>query len=184
MMTPISHVYIVPHLSKHWSIIIMMSSSNENIFRVTGHLCGEFTGHRSPVNSPHKSQWRGAFMFSLICAWINRLVNNRETGDLRRYRAHYGVIVMIVFKVIVEIIVWYDMQLKHDTCYECVYVYSQSKIYWHIYSFCLKFVTPAKIVITQLYQTCLHFNNSLYSTGNIPGEQYPSSHPEFILLHS
>ena len=27
--------------------------------------------HRSPVNSPHKSQWRRALMFSLICAWIN-----------------------------------------------------------------------------------------------------------------
>ena len=26
--------------------------------------------HRSPVNSPHKGQWRGALMFSLICAWI------------------------------------------------------------------------------------------------------------------
>ena len=25
---------------------IMMTSSNGNIFRVTGHLCGEFTGHR------------------------------------------------------------------------------------------------------------------------------------------
>ena len=27
--------------------------------------------HRSPVNSPHKGQWRGALMFSLISAWIN-----------------------------------------------------------------------------------------------------------------
>ena len=27
--------------------------------------------HRSPVNFPHKGQWRGAFMFSLICVWIN-----------------------------------------------------------------------------------------------------------------
>ena len=27
--------------------------------------------HRSPVNSPHKGQWRGALMFSLICVWIN-----------------------------------------------------------------------------------------------------------------
>ena len=27
--------------------------------------------HRSPVNSPHKGQWRGALMFSLIFAWIN-----------------------------------------------------------------------------------------------------------------
>ena len=51
--------------------------------------------HRSPVNSPHKGQWRGALMFTLICARINGWVNNREAGDLRRYRAHYDVIVMI-----------------------------------------------------------------------------------------
>ena len=34
--------------------------------------------HRSPVNSPHKGQWRGALIFSLICVWINDWVNNRE----------------------------------------------------------------------------------------------------------
>ena len=50
--------------------------------------------HRSPVNSPHKGQWRGALMFNLICARINVWVNNREAGDLRRYRTHYDVIVM------------------------------------------------------------------------------------------
>ena len=50
--------------------------------------------HRSPVNSPHKGQWRGVLMFSLICARINGWVNNREAGDLRRYRCHYDVIVM------------------------------------------------------------------------------------------
>ena len=50
--------------------------------------------HRSPVNSPHKGQWRGALMFTLICARINGWVNNREAGDLRRNRAHYDVIVM------------------------------------------------------------------------------------------
>ena len=49
-----------------------------------------------PVNSPHKGQWRGALMFSLIYAWINDWVNNREAGDLRRQRGHYDVIVMIV----------------------------------------------------------------------------------------
>ena len=27
--------------------------------------------HRPPVNSPHKGQWRGALMFSLICTLIN-----------------------------------------------------------------------------------------------------------------
>ena len=51
--------------------------------------------HRSTVNSPHKGQWRGALMFFFICVWINGWVNNREAGDLRRYRAHYDVIVMI-----------------------------------------------------------------------------------------
>ena len=50
--------------------------------------------HRSPVNSSHKGQWRGALMFTLICARINGWVNNREAGDLRRNRAHYDVIVM------------------------------------------------------------------------------------------
>ena len=44
--------------------------------------------------SPHKGRWRRAFMFSLICVWIKGWVNNREAGDLRRYRAHYDVIVI------------------------------------------------------------------------------------------
>ena len=48
-----------------------------------------------PVNSPHKGQWRRALMFSLICVWINGWVNNREAGDLRRYRAHSDVTVML-----------------------------------------------------------------------------------------
>ena len=45
-------------------------------------------------NSPVTGQWRGALMFSLICAWINGWVNNGEAGDLRRHRAHYDVAVM------------------------------------------------------------------------------------------
>ena len=32
--------------------------------------------------------------FSLICALVNGWVNNHETGDLTRHRAHYDVIVM------------------------------------------------------------------------------------------
>ena len=37
--------------------------------------------HRPPLNSPHKVQWRGALIFSLIWAWINGWVNNPESGD-------------------------------------------------------------------------------------------------------
>ena len=50
--------------------------------------------HRSPVNFPHKSQWRGAWGLSLICTWTNGWVGNRDAGDLRRHRAYYEVTVM------------------------------------------------------------------------------------------
>ena len=73
----------------------MMTSSNGNIFSVTGPLCW-------PVNSHHKGQWCGALMFSLICVWINGWVNHFEAGDLGRHRTHYDVIVTlhIFFKVL------------------------------------------------------------------------------------
>ena len=66
--------------------------------------------HRSPVNSAHKGQWRGALMFSLICVWINGWVNNREAGDLRRDRAHYDVIVMP--DVIVHVLIYGVITVK------------------------------------------------------------------------
>ena len=52
--------------------------------------------HRSPVNSPHNGQWRGALMFFFTCVWRNTWVNNREGGDLGHHRVHYDVIVMMV----------------------------------------------------------------------------------------
>ena len=73
----------------------MVTSSNGNIFRVTGHLCGEFTGPRWIPRT--KSSGAEILMFSLMCVWINDGVNNREAGDLRRYRAHDDVIVMFQF---------------------------------------------------------------------------------------
>ena len=50
--------------------------------------------NRWPVNSPHKGQWHGALMFSLICTWTNGWVNNRDAGDLRHHCTHLDVIVM------------------------------------------------------------------------------------------
>ena len=47
--------------------------------------------------SPHKGQWRGALMFSLIYVWINSWVNNGEAGDLKCHWAHCDVIVMVIF---------------------------------------------------------------------------------------
>ena len=50
--------------------------------------------HWSPMNSPHKGQWRRALTF-FIYVWINCCVNNREAGDLRRHCADYDVTVVI-----------------------------------------------------------------------------------------
>ena len=63
-------------------LLNMMTSSNGDIFRITGHLRGKFTGHR----------WIPCTKASDAELWVNNgWVNNREAGDLRRYRAHYDV---------------------------------------------------------------------------------------------
>ena len=70
---------------------LMMTSSNGNIFCVTGPLCGN-----SPVTGefPSHSQWREGLSFSLICAWINGWVNRREASYLRRHRVDYDITVI------------------------------------------------------------------------------------------
>ena len=85
--------------------------------------------HRSPVNSPHKGQWRGALMFSLICVWINDWVNNHETGDLRRYRAHYDVIVMHVFSP--ELLLGPVLYLLAE---QCLSQWMETSLIWRLLS--------------------------------------------------
>ena len=69
----------------------MMTSSNGNIFRVTGPMCGEFIGHWGiPLTKASDAE---LWFFDL--PWINGWVNNREAGDLRRHRTHNDVSVMI-----------------------------------------------------------------------------------------
>ena len=51
--------------------------------------------HPSLVKSPHKGQWRGDLMFSLICTKTNDWASHRDAGDLKRHRAYYNVVVMI-----------------------------------------------------------------------------------------
>ena len=61
-------------------------------FRVTGPLCGEFTGHRwIPLTKASDAE---LWWFLWSAPWINGWVNNREAGDLRRHWAYYDVIVM------------------------------------------------------------------------------------------
>ena len=92
--------------------IFMMTSSNWFFPRYWPFVRGI---HRSPVNSPHKGQWRGALVFYLICVWINAWVNNREAGeagDLRRHCAYYDVIIMYTF---LKIILCYFTSVSHWT---------------------------------------------------------------------
>ena len=86
----------------------IMTSSNGNIFRVTGPLCGEFTGHRRIPRT--KASDAGLWCF-FICAWIIDWVNNREAGDLRRHRTHYGVTVMT--KVMTRVLFFKKKRVLH-----------------------------------------------------------------------
>ena len=73
----------------------MMTSSNGSIFRVTGLLCGEFTGHQwNPRTWASDAE---LWCFLWFAPWINGWVNNGESGDLRGDCAHYDVIVMLFF---------------------------------------------------------------------------------------
>ena len=73
-----------------------MTSSNGSIFRFTGLVWGEFTGHPwIPIAKASNASWR-VFMFSLICALTSGWANHRDARDLRRLRAHYNVNVMSV----------------------------------------------------------------------------------------
>ena len=69
-----------------------MTSSNGNIFRIAGRLCGEFTGHQW---IPRTKPVTRSFDVFFIYTWINGWVNNHEAGDLRCHHTHYDVNVMI-----------------------------------------------------------------------------------------
>ena len=71
--------YVRCHLAKANSVMSHDDVINGNIFCLLALCWGnppvigvwpfEKGIHCSPVNFPHKGQWRGALMFSLSCAW-------------------------------------------------------------------------------------------------------------------
>ena len=67
------------HQMETFSALLALCAGNSPV-------TGEFPAQRPVTRS---------FDISLICAWINGWVNNREAGDFRRHRAHYDVVVMI-----------------------------------------------------------------------------------------
>ena len=108
----------------------MMTSSNGNVFRVTGLLCGEFT---SPGEFPTQRPVTRSFDFSLICVWINGWVNNREAGDLRRNRGHYDVIVMELWWILHTCDKHHSngthLHQQHTLIYIYIYIYELSEVW-------------------------------------------------------
>ena len=84
-------ILVVTDKTTLYHISYTMTSSNGNIFRVTGHLCGN-----SPVPSEFPTQRPVTRSFDVYFdlrpnnGWVNKC----EAGDLRRHCAHYDVIVM------------------------------------------------------------------------------------------
>ena len=75
----------------------MMTSSNGNIFRVTGPLCGEFTG---PGEFPTQRPVTRSFDVFFDLRLNKRLSKqNREAGDLSRHCGHYDVIGMLAMEI-------------------------------------------------------------------------------------
>ena len=101
--------------------------------------------HRSPVNSLHKGQRRGALVFTLIYAWINGWVNNREAGDWRRYRANHDVIVIYLS-------IWTEIR---DVC--CRYV-GENCLYWNWTEL---YICRDQTLYYYSYQMCHHSNSSI-----------------------
>ena len=69
------HQISCPESSQQWATLLALCEGN-------------------PPVTPHKGQWRGALMLSLICAWTNGWANNPDAGNLRCHRTHYDVTVM------------------------------------------------------------------------------------------
>ena len=122
--------------------------------------------HRSPVNSPHKGQWRRALMF--YCTRINDWVNNGEAGDLRRHRTHYDVAVMYAhfsFLCVVHLCIPWSY-MKTNTCY-----------FRQMYS-AGAFVTYIALLPTRLSLTVVNHGN-----GNVILTKFSSlTAPEVVFL--
>ena len=78
-------------------------------------------------NSPDKGQWRRALMFSLICAWTNGWVNDRDASDLRRHCTQHDVTVMgkvclpwvpSQIHVLPLLLPCYEILFHTDSCYD------------------------------------------------------------------
>ena len=130
--------------------ISMMTSSNGNIFRVTGPLRGEFTGTRwIPRTKASDAELWWVFYLCLNKRWVN----NGEAGDLRRYLAHYEVTVMLRPQITRNHVIYYvrfaflwSLVVSHNQGpqkYKAYKVNFQKRFYLHSKSW-IRLVSPIR----------------------------------------
>ena len=107
------------------------------IFSALPALCKE----NSPVTGefPRKGLWRGALMFSLICAWTSSWANNGDACDLRRHRGHYDL--TILFRMYFS---WARFQSMAEQCLN-----TRGRHFCKFYPHCLSSWSPIDSKWTQ-----------------------------------
>ena len=124
------------HLITTMGILILMRLYLHDDVIKWKHFLGKLAicALNSPVlgEFPTQSPVTLSLMVSLICIWINDWVNNREAGDLRRYPAHYDVIVMFTLKWVPGSC-WF-MEVK----YGCVLPRPHSTVQWQGFHICME----------------------------------------------
>ena len=111
-----------------------MTSSNGNIFRVTGSLYREFIGRRRIILKKASD----AEPWCLLWFASERWVNNRDAGDLRRHRAHYDVSVMVakycnIISCSLIILVFWTGRDSHATWSAVNKISQQLHTRWSVY---------------------------------------------------
>ena len=98
MLKHADHHYWDTRNNAEWKFLIMRFRKKCNLKPWWCHQMETYPTLLAPFAGypPHNGQWLGVLMFSLICAWTNGCVNNRNTGDMRRNCAHYDVSVMVM----------------------------------------------------------------------------------------
>ena len=123
------HRALVMHMCQWTRLLLvryelnMMTSSDGNVFRVTGPLWGEFTGHRwIPITKASEAE---LWCFFFIYAWTNGWINTQDAGDLRRHCTHYDVIIMKYASLLQQWCIWKCPLQNNCQCipaskYQCV----------------------------------------------------------------
>ena len=132
------------HIQRRSYVSFMMTSWNENNFRVTGPLCGEFTGHRwipsqRPVtqsldfffrlrlNHQFSKQWRRrsfATSYHTLLRHCNVIVSYQASGS--HSTNDFSIVIQIRWKfhstLIHAVIKWSLYNLVHGTVAMCKFV--------------------------------------------------------------